>query len=94
MSSPICRTTTRLSSLVLAGCLATACATTDFDHYKLGSGFSGIAQEKARDRCDGKIGYGDYRDCNRSIDTQYDAWRSQQKAPGDVEWFGKSPRRP
>ncbi|MFJ3057677.1 hypothetical protein [Herbaspirillum sp. NPDC087042] len=94
MSSLVYRTTTRLSVLALACCLASACSTPDFDLHKAGFGLSGMAQDKAHDRCDGKVGYGDYRDCTRSIDTQYDAWRSQQKAAGEVEWFGKSPGRP
>jgi hypothetical protein len=93
MSLPYGRNSSRFSILVLSCGLASACAAPSFKFRDPGLGLSGLAQAKARDRCDGKIGYSDYRECTNEINTHYDAWRSQQKQR-DIDSFKKFQGRP
>lgn len=89
MSSPHRAVLSHLSWSVLLSCLISGCAVPDFNFRDSAAGFAGIAQSSARDRCDNKIGYSDYRDCTNTVNSQYDAWRSQQKKSGELDMFKK-----
>lgn len=96
MPSPTCRTLSRFSILVMACALVGACTAPNFKLHDPGLGFSGLAQAAARDRCEGKFfyrDYRDYRDCTSNVNAQYEAWRSQQK-PRDIDAFKNFKGRP
>lgn len=49
---------------------------------------------KAMERCEAMIGYHDSRDCTRAVNSQYEAWESQQKKQDEVKFYRKSPGSP
>ena len=94
MSSPDRRISTYLPWLLLACFVTSGCSAPNFNFRDAGIGLSMFPHGKALERCEAMTGYHDSRDCTRAINSQYEAWESQQKKQDEVKFFRKSPGSP
>ncbi|MCP1573452.1 hypothetical protein RB25_12960 [Herbaspirillum rubrisubalbicans] len=73
--------------LLLVSLMVSACTAPNFRFRDTAQGLSEIVQEVGKERCDGKIDYADYRDCNRTVNTKYETWGAERKRQQERDAF-------